>query len=481
MANAQVNVGKAVTRAPVEVDPALLAVIKSASSPSTGPKPPPLPASLPGIDGVLASFSVLFGSLRNGIAYATDARAKYGDVYRAPFVGHPMVFVWDADEIHKILKNDDRAWSAALGWDALMFQGIDPDTSNAGSLLSLDFEDHRIARKLVQPAFTAKAIDGYLRVADRHFGEVLPAWVDGGEVAFKADVRKLLANVANEIFTGLRDPAEIAKVDRALSDFWHGMMAIARNPWISPTFRRARAGMATLVRTFLALVPERRENPGADLFSSMCSVTDEDGLGDEALVRIFVSIMFGAFDTTSAAMTSMAYLLAKHPAWQDRLRAEAEAVGSKSPDVAAMKSMKEHEWVWKETLRLMPVNGSIPRRALRNVVVGGHELAAGTIVSPMNGGIGRHPRWWKDPATFDPERFSPERAEDRQNAGMYNPFGAGAHACVGMQLANMEMKLFWHRMLRSCRFRLTRDYEARHVFTPMGMVSGDVRLTVSAL
>jgi cytochrome P450 len=479
MANARVNgVEPTAGRGSPDVDPALLAVIGSAGAPSRGPKSPSLPDSLPGLDGVLSPLVVIFQSLRRGIAYSAEAREKYGDVYHAPFVGHPTVYVWDADEVHRILKNEDRAWSTALGWDALMFGEVDPTAANAGMLSSLDFDEHRAARKLVQPAFTLKAIEGYLRVADRHFAARIPAWVERGEVAFKREVRTLLSRVANEIFTGLRDPNEIAKVDRALSDFWGGMMAVSRNPWISPAFRRSRAGMATLLQTFRALVAERRKSPGEDLFSRLCTVTDA-GLEDEAMVRIFVAIMFGAFDTTSATLTSMAYLLAKHPEWQERLRAEAKAVGPEPPDVSAMKSMKEHEWVWKETLRLAPINTFVPRRALREVTVAGYRLAPGTMVAPMNGGMGYHPRWWKDPTKFDPERFSPERAEDKQHAGIYNPFGAGAHACVGMQLANMEAKLFWHRMLSSSRsFRLTRDYEARHTFTPMGMVSGAVRLTM---
>jgi cytochrome P450 len=143
--------------------------------------------------------------------------------------------------------------------------------------------------------------------------------------------------------------------------------------------------------------------------------------------------------------------------------------------------MKQHEWAWKETLRLMPISGFLPRRALREVTVAGHRLAAGTLVTPMNGGIGRHPKWWTNPTSFDPERFSPERAEDRKHAGIYNPFGAGAHACIGMQLANMEMKLFWHRLFTMCRFRLTKDHAARHTFTPVGIVSGDVALTLERI
>jgi cytochrome P450 len=276
----------------------------------------------------------------------------------------------------------------------------------------------------------------------------------------------------------LRGPQEVQTVERALAEFWRGMLVFARHAWLSSTFRRSRRGLKTLLDTFVGLIPARRAAGGDDLFSQLCQVSDTDGLDDEAMVRIFITIMFGAFDTTAAGMTSMAYLLAKHPEWQERLRDEARAVGTARPDVAAMKGMKQHEWVWKETLRLMPVNGSLPRRALREVTAMGYRLAPGTMVMPMNGCIGRHPKWWTNPNRFDPERFSPERGEDRKHPGIFNPFGGGAHACVGMQLANMEMKAFWHRTLTSCRFRLTTDYDAHHTFTPMGVVSGDVGLTL---
>lgn len=86
-----------------------------------------------------------------------------------------------------------------------------------------------------------------------------------------------------------------------------------------------------------------------------------------------------------------------------------------------------------------------------------------------------------EPEKFDPERFSPERAEDKKHPGIFMPFGAGAHACIGMQLANMEMKQFWHRMLRTCRFRLAKDYDGRHSLAPFGIVTGGVRLTLERL
>jgi len=299
--------------------------------------------------------------------------------------------------------------------------------------------------------------------------------------AFKRDVRKLLAGVAGNIFTGIEDTHEIAKVDRALVEFWGGMMALSRRPWLSPTFRRSRRGLAALLARFLALVPERRAKGGVDLFSQLCQVADDDKLGDEAMVRIFLTIMFGAFDTTSVAITSMGYLLAKHPEWQERVRDEARQIPRGQLDLPGMKKLVQLEWVWKETLRLMPVASFVPRRALRDVTVCGHELRAGTLVAPMMGGVGAHPKWWKDPKRFDPERFSPERGEDQQHSAIALPFGGGAHACVGMQLAYMEMKLFWHAMLHGCRFTLAPDYDARHTHTPMGCVSGKVAMKLERL
>ncbi len=469
-------------RLAIRVDPAIASVIGNANRPTGVPKLMVPPAALPGRIGTVAGMRTVIGALRRGIAAADEERVRHGDIHRGSFLDRHLVFVWDADEIHRILKNESQAWSSAMGWDVAMFEGIDRRGGNIGTILSVDFEDHKVARALVQPAFTMKAIQGYMDIAQRGFDEAVPAWIEQGQVKFKPTVRVLLARLANNIFTGIRDEAQIRVIDRALVQFWNGMMALSRNPWLSPTFRGSRRGFEKLREIFLGLVSERRRDGGTDLFSRLCKGDGSDApvADDETMVRLFMSIMFAAFDTTSAAVTSMAYLLAKHPEWQERLRTEALALTGPL-DAANLRSLKELEWVWKETLRLMPVAGFVPRRSLREVQVGDYTLPAGTMVLPMVGGIGRHPRWWKEPLRFDPLRFSPERAEDKQHPALSMPFGAGAHSCIGTQLAGFEMKLLFHKMLTSCRWSLARDYEANHTFTPMGMVSGSVALKLERL
>jgi cytochrome P450 len=119
--------------------------------------------------------------------------------------------------------------------------------------------------------------------------------------------------------------------------------------------------------------------------------------------------------------------------------------------------------------------------ALRDVDVGGYRIPAATFVLGMIAVVLRDPKWWSNPETFDPERFSPDRAEDRRHKSAFVPFGGGPHVCIGMQLAGLEVKAFWHTLLSRCRIRLATDYVARHEARPLGTVSGSVELVLDPI
>lgn len=463
-------------RAMVVVDAALADLIGNPAAPRSLPMRVTPPDSVPGERGAWAAASELYGQLRHGVRAYAELRARYGDVHYFRFAFEPMVAVWDPDAINAILRNEDNVWSAGLGWDSV-FAGLDPSGDNLSFLSSLDFDVHRSARKLVQPAFTANAIKGYIDLAAHHLDATIPSWIARGRIDFKHEVRALLARVANSIFTGLEDPAQVALVDRLLRESWRFPQAIVKHQ-LGLTYRRGQRSHARLRAFFRELLPARRRATGADLFSRLCQAQDTEGVSDDAVVGIFVGIMAGAYDTTSAAVASMAYLLATHPEWQERMGAELATVSDDARDWNALKKLEVSERVWKETLRLMPVSAFIPRRALREVELGGHRLAAGTAVAAAVGVIGHHPTWWTNPTQFDPDRFALERAEDKRHPALFLPFGAGAHGCVGMQLAGIEAKLLWHALLTRCRFTLTEPYRAEHTYTPLGCVSGRVGISL---
>jgi cytochrome P450 len=439
-------------------------IIEIAGDPTRPRSPVPFARELghiPGRSGLLAGLQTIVGMLRQGERSFHEPIRKYGPVFRHALGPDPAVFVSDPDLIYSILRNDEGTWSSALVWTHF-FHGLFPGTTGDG-LLQLDGQSHREARRVLQPAFAGPALAGYIEDAEAIYERTIGEWIARRRIGFKAEVRRLFAMVSAKLFMGVDDPAEAAMLDRAMTDGWQAVLAVRKRKTLSFGWRRAQRGIDTLWSSLRPRM-EKRKMGGTDLLSRMCQTHDEAAwLDDDARMRLFIAIMFGAFDTTASGSASMAYLLARYPEWQERLAPE-------YTDIA-----------WKETLRLFPVAGFLSRQALCETRLGEHRIPEATLVHALTGNAQRDPKFWTEPDKFDPERFSPERAEDKKHKAIFLPFGAGAHACIGAQLAALEVKAFWQAMLRRCRFKLVKPYEARHTYTPIGIVSGDVALELEPI
>ncbi|MGL5924352.1 cytochrome P450 [Chroococcidiopsis sp.] len=64
------------------------------------------------------------------------------------------------------------------------------------------------------------------------------------------------------------------------------------------------------------------------------------------------------------------------------------------------------------------------------------------------------PQLYKNPEQFDPDRFSPERAEDKQKVFSHIPFGGGIRECLGKEFARLEMKIFAALLVRHYQWEL---------------------------
>ncbi len=461
----------------IEADPKIAAAVGNVSLPACGLSIRPNISHIPGNDSLYEGFGMLVGWMLRGQDAARDAAARRPPVARSRIGIERAVVVSDPELCAQALRNTDGAWSTALGW-LVFIEGM----LERNVLLTSDFDEHRRLRRLLQPAFSRAAIEGYSATATDYFESATDDWVAAGEVRFKPVARRLFARVSAKVFVGTDDPHEAAVLDEAMAAFWMATMSMTKNRYLSLSWRKGVARTEQLASRLTAQVKERRAGDGTDLFSRLCQSTEANAwLDDAGVVYLFMNIMEAAFDTTAAAVTSMAYALARRPEWQERLREEALAASDGPIAYDDLGKLEQLEWFWKETLRFYPVAFAAPRVALRDVTLGGIRVPAGTFVDFLTGMAMRDSRYWSKPDTFDPERFSPARAEDRANRQAFLPFGAGAHGCIGQQLSAVETKAFWHSLLRKARFRLTKPYEARHTLTPLGVVSGKVALTVEPL
>ena len=212
------------------------------------------------------------------------------------------------------------------------------------------------------------------------------------------------------------------------------------------------------------------------MFTQLCHARDEQdqAYSDEEIVDHLIFLMMAAHDTTTSAITTMVYALAKHPVWQQRLREEARRVqqdmagaGRTQATLEDLANMTDIELVFKESLRLYQPLPTIARRALVDVEIHGFKIPAGAPVAVFPIQVHRSPEWWTNPEQFDPERFAPHRAEHRRHAFAWAPFGGGAHMCLGLHFAEMQVKAVMLRLLIACEWTVPSAYTPSYAYAPI--------------
>lgn len=151
-----------------------------------------------------------------------------------------------------------------------------------------------------------------------------------------------------------------------------------------------------------------------------------------------------------------------------------DALGAED-DVAAtfeqVKRLPYLEAVINEALRVHATSAlGLPRLAPAGglALPGGRAVPAGTVLSVPSYTIHRDRAvWGADADAFRPERwFEADRAEGMQKA--FNPFSFGPRACVGRNLASMELLIIVSSVLR--RYEFVLEEPARGLETSEGFL-----------
>ncbi|XP_033824482.1 thromboxane-A synthase [Periophthalmus magnuspinnatus] len=162
---------------------------------------------------------------------------------------------------------------------------------------------------------------------------------------------------------------------------------------------------------------------------------------DEVIGQAFVFLLAG-YETSSNTLAFTCYLLALHPECQSRLQDEVDHFYCRheSPDYTNVQELKYLDMVISESLRMYPPGFRFARDIEHDSVVNGQRLPKGAWLEIPAGFLHYDPEHWTEPEKFIPERFTPE-AKAGRHPFVYLPFGAGPRNCVGMRLAQLEIKI----------------------------------------
>ncbi|AYM43584.1 cytochrome P450 [Mycobacteroides chelonae] len=330
-------------------------------------------------------------------------------------------------------KNDDL--SAEAGWGPTLTR----TGSFTRSILQMEFDEHRHDRLLLQQAMGPMELSGYMKQIGPKIQSAVRACPLGRDVDQRKLFKHINMSVAIEVFMGItlsRD--EIFKVGKAFDDL------------VSTNIIRQTQARRYLHRFLYSWVHAKKTGaPTPDLMSQLCRARTVDGdrFSDRQIMQHMLFFLFAAHDTTTITMTNMAYYLALNPRWQRRARAQAFSL-PENPDATDFSKMTELQNIMKETLRFRTPVFLMVRGAVRDTQILGYRIPRGKVILAITWSHHTNPKIWTNPRRFDPDRFSPERAEDKDHRAKWMPFGGGVHKCIGMHFAKMQISAVYHTLLR---------------------------------
>lgn len=146
-------------------------------------------------------------------------------------------------------------------------------------------------------------------------------------------------------------------------------------------------------------------------------------------------------------------------------------------------NLKYTERALWETLRLVPVIPLFGRKATADLDLSNKVIPKGTnIIFPIIE-LHRNEKYWPDPLTFDPDRFLPERSNNR-DPYTFLPFSGGPRNCIGTAHGHFLVR-YWNvafrflgktysmMQMKTCAATIARNYR---IFSPYKSVT-DLKLT----
>ncbi|MBV7258970.1 cytochrome P450 [Erythrobacter crassostreae] len=402
-----------------------------------------------------------FTQLADPHAFTQRMIETYGKVYKTYAFGGWNVALIGAEANELVLFNKEKIFSSEQGWGPVL------DQLFPRGLMLMDFDHHRIDRRALSIAFKPGPMRHYAGALNSGIAREVAGWE--GPMEFYPAIKKLTLDLAADSFIGIPWGPEADKINTAFVDMVQASVAPVRKPLPFTKMKRGVDGRKFLVDYFTTETQKRREQGGGqDMFSQFATATRDDGslLPVDEVVDHMNFLMMAAHDTITSSATSLIYHLAANPQWQEKLREEILAVtggpdgsgNARGLDYDDLGKLELTEMAFKESLRMVPPVPSMPRRALKEFEFGGYKIPAGQMV-----GINIHwthysEEYWDNPQAFDPMRFTPDLVKARHKYA-WVPFGGGAHMCLGLHFAYMQIKVLMVQILQRYRIEISEGYD----------------------
>ena len=361
---------------------------------------------------------------------------KYGDVFTVQLApAGTAVVLTRPDHIREVFAGSADTFHAGEG------NAILGPIMGEHSVLLLDEEEHRIARKKVMSAFRGEAIASWGPVLEQLAAENVASWPVRQPFAVHPHLNDVSLEVILRIVFGVTDEGRreemrplLQRLIRIGPTIFLGWMypALQRvGPW-----RRFAKLKDRVDKLIYAEIADRRGRPDlaerTDVLSKL--LVADPAQSDAELRDHLITLLLAGHETTASTLAWTFHDLARRP---DVLAKAQRAADENDEDYL--------EAVVKESMRLRPVIRNVARRLNQPVTVAGYDLPAGVVVFPSIQLVHHREDVFDDAARFRPERFLGKNPPP----ATWIPFGGGLRRCLGASLAMVEAVAVLKAVLRS--------------------------------
>ncbi|WP_338742898.1 cytochrome P450 [Actinomadura luteofluorescens] len=361
----------------------------------------PFPCQDVPVDGLRPADPMGLSALYDGLAPVSRVRLPEG---------HEAFLVTGHSECRRVLREQDTFQRA--GADA-----IPPYPHTSPTMLARDGREHRAHRDLIGNAFAPARIDRYRPTVERLTSRLLDALVQAGD-PIEVNEQLAMPLTLGVIGSAMGLPDD----DLPLFRTWGDMFLSTGADRASDNERamlEMTAYMAGRLGGLMSDVDPASEDVGLLSVIAANAVRRQTGLEEAALLA--ASVVIAGWETTAAALAGFLFrLLTTRELGGDTLYRLLVAQPHRIPGAV------------EELLRTTPgtaFESAQPRRAVREVDLGGVRLRAGDLVIPA-----------VDRANRDPDVFEePEHIDFQRTTNHHLAFGGGPHVCLGAPLARLEL------------------------------------------
>lgn len=387
---------------------------------------------------------------------------KYGDIFTMITVAGKTVFVSSPQALQEILTKDNNEYETPGN---KVIQSI----TGEYSILALEGDRHRRERKLLMPPFHGDRMRSYGELICNITKEAANNLTEGKTFIARKLMQEITMQVILQTVFGLYDSPRLSQI-RSILAYWLELTAspLRANllffPWLqkdlgpwSPwgKYQRQQQKLNELLYTEITTRRSQLDPNRTDVLTLMLLARDEEGQGmtDQEIQDELMTLLFAGHETTATAIAWAVYWVHKQPQVYQKLMEELQTLETDADPMTIFR-LPYLTAVCQETLRIYPVVLlTLLRRTKQPVELQGYHLDTGTIIV---GSI--YLTHQREDVYPEPKKFKPERFLERQfSPYQYLPFGGGSRRCLGMALANFEMRLVLATLLSNFEMELAEN------------------------